>query len=141
MEKRVKLEIKFPKEERCFCDLSTGEPKFYRNEDMIEEISNKGGHVIEVLIPKEIKSFEVRKAHLSPIVDISYNRVVWPKDEAIGLMLYLNNREINMICDGEFRQNKYKSIFNAISYKPWALIQYKYMDGHTRNILWWKIWN
>lgn len=138
---RRKLEIKLPVED-CFVDLTQDKPKFYKEAEKVEEISNKGGSKIEISIPRNIENLEtleVRKSMLPPIVEAGINREIWPKGRMVGLRLIMDNRDINMVDDsGEFRREKYIQLYQCTAWKRWVILVYTRKDSSKRAIMWWK---
>lgn len=134
---RREVVLKLPKKrDICYVDLSSGE--CFEDEGMEREILSKNPVELRLALPEKIETVEVHKASLPPIIEMSVNRKVWPMEDAIGLKLFLDNREINMISEGKYRQNKYRALFHAVTWKRWVLLVYNFKNGSTRSILWWK---
>lgn len=137
---RRKYEIKLPKtSEEIYVNLSSDEPMVFEDEEMTKQVAVKGGVELEISIPKNIEFLEVRRAKTLPaIVSLSLNRTLWPIEGATGLKFIMDNRNIDMIKDGEFRMEKYHQLCSAVAWKRWVLLVYQYEDGTEKAILWWK---
>jgi len=134
--KRRKLELKLPnKRSNCFVDLDSGQ--IFEDEEKKKEITTKNLTTLKVSIPKDIRFFEVRKSMFSPIGALAMNSNIWPIKGAISLTLFLDNREIDMIENGEFRKSKYNELCNALTWKRWMLLVYTFEDRSKKAILWW----
>ena len=137
---RRKVRLKVSKRwDVCYIDTDTA--KAFADAEMSEEIMTQSPIELEVSIPISIKHLELRKALFPPIIQLAMNRQIWPKDKAVSLKLFLDNREIEMTEKGEFREKKYQDLCKAVYYKRWALLMYTYKDGSTEAILWWKKWD
>ena len=126
--------------DRMYAKISPKGAEVFKDQKMEEPIIGLVREHLDIGIPYKIKQIEINRTYLSPIIELGLNRKLWPKEGMKDLRLVLDKQDISLVDEkGNFKETKYKQLCNAMSFKKWALLLYKRMDGTLDATLWWKL--